>query len=103
MSSPYVWFVWMTCNDWDYKRNSEWQVPYDKFNGKNMNENNRRNWTPWIYYDGQIISADKFGNINLGYVGIKMGFSGIMIENKYTMDKDDGPYVELGINLAYQQ
>lgn len=100
--SPYTWFVYMTCNAWDYKFNSEWQVPYDNFNGQNMNQNNSKNWTPWIYFDGMLISGDKFGNINLGYVGTKMGFSGVMIKNMFTMDKDDGFYVNYGINLAKQ-
>ena len=100
--SPYEWFVQKTCTDWDYKYNSAWQVPYNKFNGENMNINNNKNWKPWIYFDGMIISADKFGNINLGYVGTKMGFSGVMIKNSFTMDKDDGPYVQYGINMAIQ-
>lgn len=47
-----------------------------------------------------IISADKLGNINLGYVGTKMGYSGISIKNFATMDKDDGPFVEHGIYMA---
>ncbi|MBO4898035.1 MAG: RHS repeat-associated core domain-containing protein [Clostridia bacterium] len=102
IKSPYEWFVLQTCNDWDYKTKSGWQVPYDTFNGENMNINNAKNWTPWIYFDGMIISGDKFGNINLGYVGTKMGFSGVWIENKFTLDKDDGPYVKYGITMAKQ-
>lgn len=89
-----------TCSDWDYKWQKEWQVPYSKFDGDNMNVNNAKNWTPWIYFDGMIISGDKFGNINLGYVGTKMGFKGITIKNRFTMDKDDGPYVQYGIKMA---
>ncbi len=100
--SPYTWFVDRTCGEWDYKFNDEWRVPYRTFNGSNMNENNAKNWTPWIYFDGMIVSADKFGNINLGYVGTKMGFSGFLLKNPTTMDKDDGPYVEYGIRMAEQ-
>lgn len=102
IASPYTWFVAMTCSEWDYKRNSDWQVPYETFNGENMNNDNRKNWTPWIYFDGMLISADKLGNINLGYIGTKMGFSDIQLKNSYTMDKDDGPYVEYGIKMAEQ-
>ena len=92
----------MTCSEWDYKRNSDWQVPYETFNGENMNNDNRKNWTPLIYFDGMLISADKLGNINLGYIGTKMGFSDVQLKNSYTMDKDDGPYVEYGIKMAEQ-
>ncbi len=100
--SPYEWFVLKTCTDWDYKFNSEWQVPYDYFNGEDMNYGTNKNWKAWIYFDGDIIGADKVGNINLGYVGTIMGYSGYMLQNDFTMDKDDGPYVQHGIDMANQ-
>lgn len=65
-----------------------------------MSENNAKNWSNWIYFEGEIMGADKFGNLNLGYVGVCMGFDGIMLKNFYTMDKDDGYYVNLGMDLA---
>ena len=102
MLDPYAWFVTNTYNDWDYKQSEDWQVPYDSFNGKNMDEGDVKNWTQWIYFDGELISADKFGNINLGYVGTKMGYSGFMLQNPTTMDKDDGPYLQYGIDMAKQ-
>ena len=96
----YTWFVNMTCSDWNYKYNSSWQVPYSYFNGQNMNANNAKNWTPWIYFEGDIMGADKFGNLNLGYVGVCMGFDGIMLDNFLTNDKGDGKYVRWGMSLA---
>lgn len=100
--TAYSCFVGMTFTAWNYKYNPDWQVPYPIFNGKDMSVNNNKNWTPWIYFDGDIISADKFGNINLGYVGTKMGYHGRQLKNLYTMDKDDGSYVIYGIDMANQ-
>lgn len=77
-------------------------MPYPIFDGEDMSIDNNKNWKPWIYFDGDIISADKFGNINLGYVGTKMGYSGLKLNYGYTMDKDDGPYVIYGIDMANQ-
>ena len=110
ITHPYVWFVGMTCTDWDYKNKEEWRVP-EKYtvdeNGKkrfyndvDMNLKNSRNWTPWIYFEGELWGADKIGNINLGYVGTVMGYGGVAIKNFATMDKDDAPAVLLGIELA---
>lgn len=70
---------------WDYKYNSAWQVPYDYFNGKDMNANNGKNWEPWICFDGMIIGADKFGNINMAYVGTKMGLPNYVYQNFTTI------------------
>ena len=100
VTSAYSWFVSMTCTEWNYKLNPDWQVPYDAFDGVDTNLENWKNWTPWIYFEGELRSADKIGNINLGYVGTKMGFYGVAIKNPYTMDKDDGPSVLFGIELA---
>ena len=96
--------------EWDYKNKEEWRVP-EKYtvdeNGKkilyndvDMNLKNSRNWTPWIYFEGELWGADKIGNINLGYVGTVMGYGGVAIKNFATMDKDDAPAVLLGIELA---
>lgn len=95
----------MTCSDWDYKWNPSWQVPYAYFNGVDMNKKQSdgsyaKNWTPWIYFNGQLISADKFANINLGYVGTKMGFFGYMLLNPTTTGGDDEKYIQRGINMA---
>ena len=98
---PYLWYVLMTCTDWNYKNEAEWKCKYRYFRGKKIDPNkNEDNTTPWIYFDGELISSDKLGNINLGYVGTKMGYSGILVQNRFTEDKDDGPYVRKGINLA---
>ena len=43
-SDLYIWFVRMTCSDWDYKQNSDWQVPYNTFNGMDMTQTNGKNW-----------------------------------------------------------
>lgn len=31
-----------------------------------------------------------------------MGFEGALLKNDFTMDKDDGPYVQYGISMAEQ-
>jgi hypothetical protein len=105
-TASYSWFVEMTETEWDYKVNPEWQVKgkmvngKELFNGGNLDEDNNRNWRPWIYFDGELWGADKIGNMNLGYVGTEMGFEGKLISNFATMDKDDGPAVRRGISLA---
>ena len=104
--TAYVWFVNMTFTDWNYKLNPNWQIKgaivngIEMVNGWNLNEGNNRNWRPWIYFEGELWGADKIGNMNLGYVGYSMGFRGAMLKNPATMDKDDGPSVELGIAMA---
>ncbi len=86
--------------DWDYKLNDYWRVPGDKYDGKNLNEFNHRNWLPWIYFDGKLIGADKLGNLNMSYVGKKMGLPEWVYSNPYTNDKDDAFWVQYGIDLA---
>ena len=57
----------------------------------------------WIYFDGIVMGADKFGNLNLGYVGTKLGFSkNTLIIPVVTDDKGDGPYIQHGIDMANQ-
>ncbi|MDY3303082.1 MAG: RHS repeat-associated core domain-containing protein [Clostridia bacterium] len=107
MPTPYVWFVNKTCTDWDYKKNNNWQVKYKKFNGYDMNERQRdggypKNWMSWIYFDGQVMGADKVGNLNLGYVGRKMGFDGYLLKNPATTGGGDGYWVQYGIDMASQ-
>ena len=63
----------MAYGDWNYKIKNEWQVPYNYFNGNDMNVDNNRNWRPWMYFDGMLIAGDDFGNLNMAYVGYKMG------------------------------
>ena len=101
----YLWFVNMTCTDWDVKLQSNRQVPYAAFNGNNMNAYNAKNWTPWIYFDGRIISADDLGNINLGYVGTKMGYSKPMLADAVDLfqgsdDPKEQANILYGINMA---
>ena len=56
--------------DWDIKEKSEWQLPYDTFNGEEVNKNsNEQNTTPFLYYNGQLLSGSDLGNINYGYTG----------------------------------
>jgi len=86
--------------DWDYKYNSNWQVPYEYYDGNNMNVDNNKNWRPWMYFDGMLVSGDKFGNMNLGYVGFKMSLPEYVYLNFETTDKDDGFWVEYGMNMA---
>lgn len=88
--------------DWDYKYNDDWRVKYDNFDGKYMDTpgSNYRNWLPWMYFDGRLISADKLGNMNMAYVGKNMGLPEWVYKNITTTDKDDAEWVQYGIDLA---
>lgn len=46
------------------------------------------------------MGADKFGNLNLGYVGVMMGFSGRMLLNPATSGSGDGFWVKRGMEMA---
>lgn len=52
--------------EWDYKRQTQWErdinVPYLGVTGEFM-------------YNGEITTAEDFGNIHYGYVGKSMGFT----------------------------
>lgn len=54
----------------------------------------------WMYFDGMLVSADKFGNINMAYVGVKVNLPYSVFQNFATTDKDDAFWVQYGINLA---
>lgn len=86
--------------EWNYKLNSDWQVPYENFNGKNMNVDNNKNWTAWMYFDGMLLAADDFGNLNMAYVGAKMGLPNWVYQNFVTTDGKDAFWVQYGINMV---
>lgn len=88
--------------EWDYKYNSDWQVKYNHFDGKDMDTpgSNYRNWTPWMYFDGHLIAADKLGNMNMAYVGKNMGLPEWVYKNVTTTDGEDAKWVQYGIDLA---
>ena len=86
--------------EWNYKYNSEWQVPYEYFRNLDMSVDNNRNWIPWMYFDGMLMGADKFGNLNMAYVGVKMGLPHFVYQNFATTDKDDAFWVQYGIDMA---
>ena len=96
---------------WDYKRKAPWQTQgtviiengkeKEIYDGKDLYEGNRRNWLPWIYFDGYLIGADKFGNMNMAYVGKKMGLPEWVYKNPITMDDpEDILWIDKGINYA---
>ncbi len=92
---------------WDYKRKDYWRVGGDEgknlkfFDGKDLDEDNNRNWLPWIYFDGYLIGADKFGNMNMAYVGKKMGLPEWVYKNFTTMDNpEDIFWIDKGISYA---
>ena len=106
-SDSYMWFVSMTCTYWDYKNNMDWQVPYERFDGKDMTWKQpdggyAKNWYDWIYFDGHIFGADKFSNLNLGYVGEAMGFGGFLLINPTTAGGGDEFWIQYGINMRRQ-
>lgn len=67
-----------------------------------MSIDNNRNWRPWMYFDGMLVSADKLGNMNMAYVGTKMNLPHIVFQNFLTKDKDDAFWVQYGIDMAMQ-
>ncbi len=79
---------------WDYKYNDYWRVggidekgnKLQYYDGKDLDVDNNRNWLEWIYFDGYLIGADKFGNMNMAYVGKKMGIPEWVYKNPTTMD-----------------
>lgn len=93
-------------DNWDYKYNPDWQVggkdgeSLETYDGKNLNADNNRNWLPWMYYDGHLMGADKFGNMNMAYVGKKMGLPEWVYQNRITTDGEDAEWVQRGIDLA---
>ena len=95
----------------NHKWDANWQTKgkiingVEMFNGVEINKLQNdggyaKNWYPWIYFDGMIMGADKFGNLNLGYVGYEMGFRGIMLDNIYTSGGGDKFWVKYGITMA---
>ena len=79
MGNKRIWFASMVGEGrpWDYKKVSEWRLQYDTFNGQNTTGSSswRKGSTAFMYYDGMLISAADFGNVNYGYTGKAMGFS----------------------------
>ncbi|CQR73270.1 hypothetical protein SOV_50510 [Sporomusa ovata DSM 2662] len=58
---------------WDLKQQTDWQYPYKTFDGKELN-GDEKNYKPFMYYEGTIVSGADVGNINYGYTGVSMGF-----------------------------
>lgn len=91
--------------NWDYKWDPDWQVPYSTFNGVDMNEKQSnggspKNWYPWIYYKGNLMGADKLANLNWGFLGMIMGYSGPLLFNPLTTGGGDAEYIQIGVELA---
>ena len=101
----YYDFGMVNKGEWDYKYNDDWRVPkqYEYFDGVKMDtpEANYRNWKPWMYFDGYLISADKLGNMNMSYVGKNMGLPEWVYKNFETMDDpEDIFWIDRGIEYA---
>ena len=97
-----AFLIAMAYGKWNYKYDDYWRVPYDYFDGNDMSKDKNKNWRPWMYFDGMLISADKLGNMNMAYVGTKMGLPKFVFQNFLTNDKDDAFWVQYGIDLAEQ-
>jgi hypothetical protein len=94
-------------NGWDYKLNDAWRVPilYAESDGRYAEQSkvdaNWQNWMEWIYFNGNIIGADQFGNINLAYVGVKMGLAEWIVSNFETRDDARDIWAtDYGLSLA---
>ena len=55
-----------------------------------------------MYFDGMLVAADKVGNMNMAYVGVKMNLPPVVFKNILTEDKDDAFWIQYGMNLAEQ-
>ena len=47
-----------------------------------------------------MMGADKLANLNWGYVGKTMGYSGPVLLNPFTTGVNDDFFIKLGIDLA---
>ena len=103
---------------WNYKWKDEWRVPYATYDwvgdGSLVNMNLKtkshlldfegsfpKNWVPWLYFDGVVISAADMGNLATGYVMASMGYDSR--EYHAWNDKvgdNDWLWVEYGANMA---
>ena len=89
--------------NWDYKWDINWQIPIDypdSFYGEYADAPNKRNWYEWIYFEGVMIGADKVANINWGYLGTNLGYSGFYLFNPLTTGGDDDRFIQMGVDLA---
>ena len=94
--------------NWDYKWDPNWQVPYDYFNGSDMNKvepsdgSSPKNYVEWIYFKGRVIGADKVANLNWGYIGTKLGYTTprSLLFNPLTEPAGDGEYIQMGVDMA---
>ncbi len=94
--------------NWDYKWDPNWQVPYDYFNGSDMNKvepsdgSSPKNYVDWIYFRGRVIGADKVANLNWGYIGTKLGYTKprSLLFNPLTEPTGDGEYIQMGVDMA---
>ena len=58
--------------EYDLKRKTEWQLPYEHFFWETSE--NFKTLTPFMYFEGYLLSAADIGNLNYGYVGAVYGF-----------------------------
>jgi hypothetical protein len=62
-----------------------------------------KNWTPWIYFNGQLMDASSVANLNWGYVGTNMGYGGLLLDNPLTNHGEgdtDAFFIHMGIDWA---
>jgi hypothetical protein len=95
---------------WDYKlpqNKSNLRVPdiygkdFYKYLGMDPNDANKQNWANWVYFEGEIWGADQIGNMNLAYVGARMGLPEWVYANFTTKDDiRDINALDKGMELA---
>ena len=57
---------------YDIKRQDEWQYPHKTYHG--TVHNNFETLSPFMYYDGNLWSAEELGNYTFGYFGAANGY-----------------------------
>ena len=57
---------------YDIKTQSEWRYPYSKYHGSNVTN---KAMTPFLYFNGELWSAESLGNFAFGYYGAAYGYS----------------------------
>ena len=103
------WFTNMVKpgGSWDYKTIESWKLPYTKFGGINITNENQwqRSNQKYLYFQGHVISAAEFGNIHYGYMAKVVGFSddviylsGGAVHQLTSFDRNELPTIK---NFAY--
>ena len=103
------WFVQQVNNEkpWDLKLPDPWNETINEGNTK-VNAKYYSQRFPFVY-EGEIIDAEKLGNITYGYLGSAMGFSSSVLQTEgsavgfFVPSKEDQEMTNWGIELFFSR